>query len=130
MDSYIINHILQTLTWIGFFTACVLSYYFYQRFRNKERMALIDKGVDVSEIYKSRDISFKFPWLRLGILVLGIGSGILVAYLLIDQLPMPSRDQSYQQSVSIILTFSLLIFGGLGLILGNVFERIGKKKNG
>jgi hypothetical protein len=130
MDNYIINHILQTLSWIGFFTACILSYYFYLRFRNKERMALIDKGVDVSEIFKSRDVSFKFPWLRLGILVLGIGLGILVAYLLIDQLALPSRDQSYHQSVAIILTFSLLIFGGLGLILGNVFERIGKKKNG
>jgi hypothetical protein len=130
MDNYSISKILETLTWMSFFAAIILSYYFYLRFRNKERMALIEKGIDVSEIFKNREFTFKFPWLRLGILVLGIGIGILFAYLLIDLIPMPDRNPNYYYSRGIIITFSLLISGGLGIILGNVFERPGKKKNG
>jgi hypothetical protein len=93
-------------------------------------MALIEKGIDVSEIFKTREITFKFPWLRLGILLLGIGIGLIVAYFLTDTLPMPTRDPNYFLNRDIIVLSSLLIFGGLGLILGNVFERLGKKKNG
>jgi hypothetical protein len=125
-----ISDITVTIAWLGFFSAIVFSFYFYLRFRNRERMALIDKGVDVSEIFKAKEFTFKFPWLRLGILILGVGAGLLFAYILIDYLPMPTRDPNYFYNRDIILMSSLLIFGGLGLILGNVFERLGKKKNG
>jgi hypothetical protein len=118
---------METLSWLGFFAAILLSFYFYLRFRNKERMALIEKGVDVTEIFKSRDFSFKFPWLRLGILALGIGFGICCTYLVLVQAP-PEYTKSGLDEV--ILLFSLLIFGGLGIIFGHILERSGKKKNG
>ena len=129
MNSYSINLITETLSWLGFFTAIILSFYFYLRFRNKERMALIEKGVDVTEIFKSRDFSFKFPWLRLGMLVLGIGSGAFVGYLFIVLAPIifTGDNHEYEQ---FILIFSLLIFGGLGIIIGNFIERSRNKKNG
>ena len=130
MNYNTVSDITVTIAWLGFFSAIVLSFYFYIRFRNKERLALIEKGVDVSEIFKTKEFTFKFPWLRLGILILGIGTGLLVAYILIDYLPTPARDPNYSYNRDIILMSSLLIFGGLGLILGNVFERLGKKKNG
>jgi hypothetical protein len=130
MESYTITNIMETLTWISFFAAIILSYYFYLRFRNKERMALIEKGIDVSEIYKSRDITFKFPWLRLGILVLAIGLGVCFGYLFATQPPHPFNNQTTYNDGPIILTFSVLVFGGLGIIIGNIIERSGKKKNG
>lgn len=128
MDRFTIRDIMETLTWMSFFVAIILSYYFYLRFRNKERMALIEKGVDVSEIFKRRDVSFKFPWLRLGMLVLGIGSGILFAYLFIVLAPPVFKVNS--EFGEMIFIFSLLIFGGLGIIIGNILERSGNKKNG
>jgi hypothetical protein len=130
MNYNAISDITVTIAWLGFFSAIVLSFYFYMRFRNKERLALIEKGVDVSEIFKTKEFTFKFPWSRFGILILGIGTGLLVAYIWIDYLPMPSRDPSYAYNRSIILMSSVLFFGGVGLIIGNVFERLGKKKNG
>jgi hypothetical protein len=130
MDNYSVNLITETLSWLGFFTAVFLSFYFYLRFRNKERMALIEKGIDVSEIYKSRDITFKFPWLRLGILVLAIGLGVGFGYLFAIQPPPPFNNQTTYNDGPVILTFSILVFGGLGIIIGNIIERSGKKKNG
>ncbi len=130
MTSYSVNLITETLSWLGFFTAVFLSFYFYLRFRNKERMALIDKGIDVSELYKRRDNASKFPWLRLGILVLAIGLGVAFGYLFATQPPHPFNNKTTYNDGPIILTFSVLVFGGLGIIIGNIIERFGKKKNG
>jgi hypothetical protein len=129
MDSYSIELIMEGLAWLGFFAAIILSFYFYLRFRNKERMALVEKGVDVSEIFKSRDFSFKIPWLRLGMLAIGVGFGILVGYLVIVLVPQKFAGNN-QQFISLILMFSLLIFGGVGIILGNFIEKSRNKKNG
>ncbi len=129
MDSYSIKLLMEGLEWSAFFTAIILSFYFYLRFRNKERMALVEKGVDISEIFKARNFSFKIPWLRLGILAIGIGFGIFVAYLIIVFAP-PTFAGNNQQYIGIILMFSLLIFGGIGIVLGNFLEKSRDKKNG
>lgn len=124
------NNIMETVTWLGFFSAIILSFYFNLQFRNKERMALIEKGVDISEIFKRRDVSFKFPWLRLGILTFGIGIGTFVAFLVLIEGPLVSTNHNFRGAEGFILTFSLLIFGGLAIIIGHIIERSGKKKNG
>ncbi len=129
MDNWTIRTILETLTWISFFAAIILSYYFYLRFRNKERMALIEKGVDVSEIFRPREFTFKFPWLRLALLLIGIGIGILFTYLFIAFIS-PNLTGSRHQFDQMILIFSLLIFGGVSIIIGNYFEGKRNKKNG
>jgi hypothetical protein len=121
--------VMPTIQWIAFFTAIFLSFYFYLRFRNKERMALIEKGVDISEIFKNRDFSFKFPWFRIGILALWIGLGVCFTYLFIVLAP-PTFTGNNHVYDEIILLISLLIFGGLGIILGHILERSGRKKNG
>lgn len=126
---FTISSILGTLTWISFFAAIILSYYFYLRYRNKERMALIEKGVDVSEIYKPREITFKFPWLRLALLLIGIGTGILFTYLFIAFIS-PNLTGPRHQFDQMVIIFSLLIFGGVSIIIGNYLEGKRNKKNG
>ncbi len=69
-----------TLIWLGFFAAVFLAWYFYLKARNKERMALIEGGKDVSEIYSKQKIEFRFPWLKLGIILTGFSFGFLVAF--------------------------------------------------
>ncbi|WP_372933309.1 DUF6249 domain-containing protein [Mariniphaga sediminis] len=71
--------ILMTIVCLAFFAAIFLGWYFYIQARNKERMSLIESGKDVSEIYQKREIKFKFPWLKLGIIFTGFSLGWLVA---------------------------------------------------
>ncbi len=125
MDNYAISQITETLSWLGFFAAIILSFYFYLRFRNKEKMALIEKGVDVSEIYRNRENSARFTWLKGGILAISIGLGVLVTFLYLTL-----QDRNNYENAQLVLIFSLLIFGGLGILLGNILEKSGKKRNG
>ena len=67
------------IMWLGFFAAVFLGWYFYLKARNKERMALIERDKDVSEIYAKREIRFRFPWLKLGIILTGFSIGWLTA---------------------------------------------------
>ncbi len=68
--------IIMAIIWLGFFAAVFLGWYFYLKARNKERMSLIERGTDVSEIYQNRRTKFKFPWLKLGIIFLGFSLGL------------------------------------------------------
>uniref|UniRef100_UPI0032170D49 DUF6249 domain-containing protein n=1 Tax=uncultured Draconibacterium sp. TaxID=1573823 RepID=UPI0032170D49 len=73
-----------TLIWLGFFAAVFLAWYFYIKARNKERMALIESGKDVSEIYSKQEIKFRFPWLKLGVIGTGFSFGMLVAFFSVE----------------------------------------------
>lgn len=112
-----IRYVTESITWLGFFAALFFALFYYLKFRNSERMSMIDKGADVSDIYKKRDfsINFRFPWIRLAWLAIGIGFGVALAYFL---------DQYFSlREEEMLISSSLLIFGGIGLVLGNRFER-------
>ena len=68
------------------FISIVWGWYFYLKIRNKERMALIEKDKDVSEFYTRRktDFSFRFPWLKLGIITTGFSIGWMTAILILE----------------------------------------------
>jgi hypothetical protein len=90
---------------VSFFTMIVLSIYFYFRARNRERMALIEKGADLSKFYKKPN---GHSSLKTGMFLMGIAIGLLVAYLLIVTISMNG----------VVAFFSMiLLFGGLSLIL-------------
>lgn len=74
--------VMLTIVWTAFFAAIFLGWYFYLKARNKERMALIERDKDVSQIYvrPKREIRFYFPWLKLGIILTGFSLGWLVAF--------------------------------------------------
>ena len=74
------EELMLTLVWLGFFAAIFLGWYFYLKARNKERMALIESGKDVSEIYSKREIRFRFPWLKFGIILSGTSFGFLFSF--------------------------------------------------
>jgi hypothetical protein len=63
-----------------------LGWYFYLKIRNKERMALIEKDKDVSEIYARPKTSFRFsfPWLKIGIIVTGFSIGLIVVEIIMQ----------------------------------------------
>ena len=90
---------------IGFFALIVLSLYFYFRARNKERMALIEKGGDLSKFYKKPNGN---RLMKIGLFFVGLAVGLLVAFLL-----------TVVSSINgVVAYFSMiLLFGGLSLIL-------------
>jgi hypothetical protein len=90
---------------VSFFGAIVLSFYFYFKARNKERMALIEKGSDLSEFYKEPN---RYLLLKIGMLFIGVAVGLFIAYAITIIMPIP---------IAVAYFGMILLFGGLGLIL-------------
>lgn len=92
---------------VGFFTMIV----YLRRYENSERMAMIDKGVDPSLFTKKQRGSTSGP-LRVSLLFIGAGIGLLIAYFL---------DRAWDMEE--VAYFSMLfVFGGLGLGAAYVIE--------
>ena len=61
---------------------------------------------------------------KTGCLLLGLGLGLLVAFMMLE---LPYREFSYQVQ-SVVYSGSILLFGGLGLIVSFVVERALSRK--
>jgi hypothetical protein len=90
----------------------VLIYYFSRKAKHKERMALIEKGIDASIFIKEETTFHKV--LMWGMLIGGIGFGLLLGYILSVYTPMKQE---------IIMPITALLFGGLGLIGYYVYRK-------
>jgi hypothetical protein len=112
--------VMRALVWLGFFAAVFLGWYFYLKARNKERMALIESGKDVSEIYSRQEIRIRIPWLRIGLLVTGIGLGLVVAMLIVS---IPQLEKFMREMGEITPIASMILFGGLGIVLGHYLDK-------
>jgi hypothetical protein len=86
-------------------TLIIIIYSIYRKSKHKERMALIEKGVDAS-IYLKEETTFH-KVLMVGMLIGGIGLGLLLGYTLSVFTPMQKE---------FIMPILALLFGGLGLI--------------
>ena len=88
-------------------------FYLFISSRNKERLALIEKGADASifNIGKRAGSSWKVIIINLAFLLMGIGLGVLIANLLV------TYSNLDEDSV-----YPALIFGmaGLGLYIGYI----------
>lgn len=93
---------------LGLFTAIILAIYYNVRARNKERMALIEKGVDISEIYKKKENSHGF--FKFGVIIIGIAIGLIFGVIANRTELLPS----------VVSYFSMiLLFGGAGVLFAN-----------
>jgi len=86
-------------------------FYVYLSARNKERLALIEKGADASifTLSKKAGSSWKVIVLNLAFLLMGIGSGVLLASIL-DQYSSLEDDAIYPALI--------FLMAGLGLYVG------------
>lgn len=104
---------------IAFFATVFGIMYVYYTTRNKERMALIDKGADASLFNTGKEaIKFAFSWskftLKLGMLSMGIALGIIIAASLVNVVAI-DEDALYPSSI--------FFFGGLSLVLFYIIDR-------
>lgn len=93
---------------LAFFATIVLAIYYSVKARNKERMALIEKGVDISEIYKKKENRHGF--FKFGLTLMGIGLGLVFGVLFSKWGILPDVASYFSM---------ILLFGGMGILLAN-----------
>jgi len=100
-----------------FATVFGIMYVFYTT-RNKERLALIEKGADASLFATGKDSKSSFGWsrftLKMGMLFMGIAVGIIVGSILAQS------DVMYDGAS---YTSMIFFFGGLSLVLFYLIDR-------
>jgi hypothetical protein len=76
--------------------------------RNKERLALIDKGLDASMLHAKTSTHGRYDALKFGLLLIGFAIGLLLGNIL----------ESYADFQEEVAYFSMImLFGGVALIL-------------
>lgn len=119
-----IEYLLQALPWLGFFAAILIAWNLYLKARHKERLNLLDKGLDISDIYPTHSYSLKFPWLRFGIAVTGIGTGLLlafVAFLIFTSNRLPNMGPR------MLYVICGLLCGGISFIVAHYINQEGQR---
>ena len=74
---------VEILVPLAFFALVFGSWYLYVTTRNKERLALIEKGAD-PKLFKTKDAGSAFRTLKLGLFFIGIAIGIIGGYFLTE----------------------------------------------
>lgn len=116
-------HFYGALQWLGLFTAIVLAWYFYLKARNKERMALIEKGADVSQIYSRQEVKIKFPWLKIGILITGIALGVVAVAIF----SLSIDSSKVRMDTGPFVLMGGILFGGISMIIAHFVDRPARK---
>jgi F0F1-type ATP synthase membrane subunit c/vacuolar-type H+-ATPase subunit K len=114
---------METLiAFIALFATVFGIMYVHYTTRNKERLALIEKGADASLFNTGKEGKSTFGWgkftLKIGMLLTGIGLGIIAGAILETASVFPSEEAGYFSMI--------LIFGGLSLILFYLIDRKSK----
>jgi uncharacterized membrane protein len=93
---------------IAFFATVFGLVYVVISARNKERLALIDKGLDVSTLRNKTSTHGRYDALKFGILLIGLAIGLLLGNML----------ESYTRIQEEVAYFSMiLLFGGIALLI-------------
>ncbi len=87
--------------------------------RNRERMALIERGADPT-LFETKKKAGNSSTMKIGLFLLGIGLGIVVAYLLTSGGGM-DEDAAYPAMI--------FVFGGLALIVSHMWQRKQEKED-
>ncbi len=99
---------VEILVPLGFFATIFGIVYIAITARNKERMALIEKGQDASILRDENQLHGRYNALKFGILAFGVGIGLVVANIL-DINRIMDDDVAYFAMIA--------LFGGLSLIV-------------
>lgn len=103
---------------IVLFICMALTIFGLYYMRNKENMALIERGINPRESYRKFS---SLTYLKYGMLFIGVGLGLLLAYIIDESMPHKGFHVGPDR---VALYFSLIgICGGLGLVISYFIER-------
>lgn len=117
---------------------CAAIYGLFELFvRKKERLAIIEKigdKLDASafdmKIGLPRLANGSFSSLKAGCLLSGIGLGLLIGFLISGTVGLNLDDRMGREIISTVYGASVLLFGGIGLIIAFVIElKLSKEKD-
>jgi hypothetical protein len=106
------------LGFIAFFATVFGIFYIFLSTRNKERLALIEKGAEASLFNTGKEKVFNWSWskftLKIGMLAIGIGLGIIAGAAL-------TASQVFEEEVA--FSSMIFLFGGTSLVVFYLFDR-------
>lgn len=125
----------------------IITYGVYRLFelfaRRRERMAMIEKlssGIDPQilnnplQIQKYRDIMVGSWAIRIGLLLVGVGLGVVTATV-VDLLAVAPADtdsrmyHEFRNTISVLYPACAAVFGGIGLVIAYFVEQKNEKKS-
>ena len=101
----------EILVPISLFASIVLIMFLYYTTRNKERLALIEKGADAN-LFKSKTRGF--PTLKIGMFLVGVGLGILFGNIIAESTPLQEETAYFSM---------IFLFAGLALVMNYFVEK-------
>jgi len=110
---------VQILVPLGLFAMIFGIVYLGVTTRNRERMALIERGADPT-LFETKKKANTSGSMKVGLFFFGIGVGVVVAYLLTSGGGM-DEGAAYPSMI--------FIFGGLALIVSHLWERKQEKED-
>ena len=110
------------IVFIALFATVFGIMYVHYTARNKERMALIEKGADASLFYKGKEgVKINFSWskftLKIGMFFMGVALGVLIAAIM-SNAGILNEEANYPSMI--------FFFGGLSLVLFYIIDRRSK----
>ncbi len=85
--------------------------------RRKERMALIEKGIDASKLEFNQGVNYYA--LKIGLLFIGVAVGLILGAILVETTTL-NNEAAY---------FSMIfLFGGIGLVVSHFMEKKERKE--
>lgn len=104
------------------FTGAFATIFGVYYLRNRENMALIERGFNPRE---GRKVSRSFLTLRYGLLLAGAGLGLLLAFFIDQNITnkVIIDGNAYEREYPQIYLSLVALFGGLGLIVSNRLEK-------
>lgn len=107
---------VEILVPLAFFALVFGSWYIYITTRNKERLALIEKGAD-PKLFKIRDAGSAFRSLKLGLFLIGIAIGIISGYFL--------KEAGMDEGPAYLSM--IFLFGGIALAASYLLQKKNKE---
>ena len=91
-------------------------WYFKHQAKSKERLLLIEKGIETKDLNSITDYKINFQWLRIGIVSVGIALGSILVTLLMNS---PSNFALHRHNDGPLNFGIILLFAGISMIIAN-----------
>lgn len=104
-----------SLVWLALVVCIFLVWFYSHRAKHKERLMMLEKGMDPNSFFTEKKL-FKFPWLKIGIVIIGLSVGLMIIALLAS---LKSLDQGGNALPLAILG----LCGGISMVIANRFNK-------
>jgi hypothetical protein len=111
MNDIEIFFIMVFITAMGLF----LAGFFVRRAKFKEKMILIEKGIDIKDLNLLNEKRSKFPWLKIGIVITCASVGLIIGIFWLRNLGVNGPE-----GIPMVM---MMLFTGIGMIIAHFIRR-------